>query len=139
MLTLGRLTVHADRTLPAGFWESVSPHLSKWHKVVPCWCLELIIAYDGTDTECAAKIAAEPEYRRARIELCAGWMEEPEDHEKNLLHELMHLPLKPMTNMVNALIAQLQLENRPLAAFLDTEWGLAYEGAVEDLRLAFLA
>lgn len=97
-----RIVYRAD--VPVEVREAIAPYLTRWASLVPRWCHDLTVVWNDRDTESGAlSVAVYYEYRNADIEILANFLTNPDDRERQVVHELMHLQLAPLVSTSEAL------------------------------------
>jgi hypothetical protein len=76
--------------------------LNELNHLVPDWCSHVWVAWCAGDTDNASTVAditAHYDYRWARINVYASWLDQTEDFKREaLVHELMHLFVAPLAD-----------------------------------------
>lgn len=128
---------------PAEVQKALAPLLKKHAGLVPGWCARLNVTWDpeGAEPGAVMAVSVSPEYREVCMAVMATWLSgTPEAREDAIVHELAHIPLAPMVNLMRTFMAQVA-EEAPLelvGVVLEEQWRVAYEGAVQDLTHAWL-
>lgn len=123
---------------PAEVRAAVEPILDRYRHLIPGWCRSLHVTYRDTGSEEGNILTtgASPEYRHGWINILPAWLGETgESRERAIVHELIHLPLTPMVQMVEDLLTRLLDEGGApqFHGFAQEQWRRAFEGAVQDL------
>ena len=93
------------------------------------------VRFESADDEAAASVKVDNANRWAVITIRPQWLEEdPEDRERIILHEIIHIHVHPMRSVFHDSIESL---DRPLKDFAWERFKEAWEGSVEDLAWAF--
>lgn len=70
--------------------------------LIPDWCSHVWVAWNANDTDNASTVAditAHYDYRWARLNVYASWLEQTEEFKReSLIHELMHLFIAPLSD-----------------------------------------
>lgn len=83
--------------------SAIEPLLVKWAFLIPAWCHELAIRWDDEDTDGALRIEVHHEYRDADLFVLPNFLTTPENRERQVVHELLHLSLAPLTQVAEAM------------------------------------
>jgi hypothetical protein len=84
----------------------VKPELLRFldplNHLIPDWCSHVWVAWSANDTDNASTVAditAHYDYRWARMNVYASWLDQAEDFKReSLIHELMHLFVAPLSD-----------------------------------------
>jgi len=124
-----------DEKIPVEVLESLAPLVDKWLWLVPTWCHELHVHYEGVigeEPDAYASNSTVPEYRGARIRVAGSWLERDDrNREEAVVHELLHIPIAPMRCVLLDSVAC--TDNVPFKELVEENWRIAMEGAVCDL------
>lgn len=77
--------------------SAIEPHLARWAFLIPGWCHELTVKWDDNDTSAALCIEVYYEYRNADLVVLPNFLSHAEYRETQVVHELMHLAVAPLT------------------------------------------
>ena len=128
-----------DDDVPQEIQDAALPIVERWAWLIPQWCLWLSVGNTTRASEdggCATNTTRE-EYRFARIMLTPVWLEENDrDREFEIVHEILHIPIAPMHELMGA--AMEKSDNEPYKALVEEQWRKAMEGAVQDLAYALM-
>lgn len=116
--------------------SALEPMLERWGALLPTWCQDFIISYDGTRD---AQMAATINYRNrwAILRVTGLWLDNPPaERENSLRHELVHILLEPMDSVMRRIIEDTIPKDTPLAELCDSVFTDGMEAAVEDMARA---
>jgi hypothetical protein len=82
---------------------AIEPHLVKWAFLIPAWCHELTVKWDDDDTSSALCVKVFYEYRSADLIVLPNFLTSPAARERDVVHELLHLSLAPLTIVCEAM------------------------------------
>jgi hypothetical protein len=82
---------------------AIDPHLAKWAFLIPGWCHGVDVRWDDDDTTGALVVTVHYEYRDADLIVLPNFLTHLEHRQRQLVHELMHLLLAPLTAVAEAL------------------------------------
>lgn len=133
------LRIAYDADLPAEVRQAVEPYITAHAHRLPGWVYELRVGFDDNNQDANAWNRTNPEYRWARINVCAGFLtESAEDRNEIVLHELVHIPVQALVNAAWRLCEEVK-EQSPAAERLAREAvRVAMEGAVTDVTCMLL-
>ncbi len=84
---------------------------------VPDWCSHVWVAWSANDTDNASSVAditAYYDYRWARMNVYASWLDQTEDFKReSLTHELMHLYVAPLADYARDMVKLLIADDAP--------------------------
>jgi hypothetical protein len=123
--------------VPEEVQAAAAPFVDKWTTLIPTWCHTLKIGWNDEHKDCSMTAEADVEYRMATITFNPAWLS-ARDREGDVVHELIHLQLWPMTHFTDDLIARVTNEVPWLAEFMKEQWRQRFEGVVEDIRLSLM-
>lgn len=125
-------------TMPAELRDVFDPLARKWEHVIPTWCHAVWVIWDAQGKkETSLSCSVRPQYRSATIRISPSWLDgNASEREGDVLHELLHIALGPMVEIVDMVCAD--EENKTIAKNLERLWRNAYEGAVTDLTASIL-
>ena len=87
---------------PALILPELHRYLDPLAYLVPDWCSHVWVAWcagDTNDDSTVADITAHYDYRWARMNVYASWLDQTDDLKRELLvHELMHLYIAPLSD-----------------------------------------
>lgn len=87
---------------PALILPELHRFLSELNHLVPDWCSHVWVAWCAGDTDNASTVAditAHYDYRWARMNVYASWLDQTEEFKREaLVHELMHLFVAPLAD-----------------------------------------
>ena len=127
--------VHYSGDWPTDIKAIVESVLRPWVHLVPGWCRTIDVRFESEDGEDCASVRVNFEARWAVISIHPQWLEEdPEDRERILVHEIVHIHIHPMRSAFHDSIESL---DKPLKDFAWTRFKEAWEGATEDLAWGF--
>ncbi len=114
---------------------TVALAFDKYICLIPGWCRSLYVRFENEGTEHqAAAVAMSYESRHVNVYIRPNWfMEEPDERERVLLHEIAHIHIQPTRTVFVGLIED--LDDR-FKKFAWERYKEAWEGAVEDLAWA---
>ncbi len=122
--------------MPAEVRTAFEPMLTEYASLLPAWLLFLRVEFDASDGNegAAAQINVRMEYCRATLTIGAQWMACDEAYRrKAVIHELLHITLDPMMNLV-ADFRDLACKAHPdLKDFLIEQARMANERVTTDL------
>lgn len=119
--------------VPREVREAVLPHLDRWCHVVPTWCHEIVVGWDGTSEGSAARMRAYMDYRWAELTICAPWLREtPSQRETALVHELVHVLLEPLQNFAADAVALIKEKCPDVHNWAEEQRRHAMESVVQD-------
>ena len=95
--------IHYTKEVPDEVRAIFSPLLTRWGFLVPTWCHSIDIHWDDQDDSGALRVGTHYEYREADIYVLANFLTTPENREQQVVHELMHLSLAPLTKVAESL------------------------------------
>lgn len=131
-------TLLTDPALPEEIREAVEPDLQELLHLIPTWCNSLHLAYDP-DEDAHASMSASEETRDAKLKIGAHYLtQSPRQRTLTLLHEIAHIHMAPMEDLVESLKKLADLEGAP-AKFLETQCEATIERVAEDLANGFIA
>jgi hypothetical protein len=92
--------------------ELIKPELARFldtlNYLVPDWCSHVWVAWRAGDTgnnSTVADITAFYDYRWARMQVYACWLDQSEEFKReSLVHELMHLFVAPLSDYAKAML-----------------------------------
>ncbi len=123
--------------VPSEIREAVDPLLRRHASLVPTWCHEVVVFYDAENGDDVANVRVLHPYRFAQVTICPPWLRQTaEDREQAIRHELIHIPLAPMTDFVKDLIERMGGEDGRFCEWVQDQWRERFEGAVCDLERA---
>ena len=123
-----------DEKCPPEIRAAVEPLIERWRHIIPTWCHSLWIAYNA-DTDNCMECEAHPEYRWAKIHVGGSWLRQPgHERESAVVHELVHIPLKVLTDWTKDLVFRLSGDDERLRDWLLSEWQERLEGVTCDLE-----
>lgn len=100
---------------PAVVRPELERFLSELNHLVPDWCSHVWVAWCAGDTSNASTVAditAHYDYRWARMNVYASWLDQTEEFKREaLIHELMHLFVAPLADYARDTIKLLVPEN----------------------------
>lgn len=126
--------------LPAEVRDAVLPILVANEHILPTWCRVLIVKWSRTRSErkTAALCDWEHKYRRAKLTICASWLEHPPEERENVIrHELVHVAVGPLVDTFRALLEATVYDDDHMKAWAEKLLEDAMEGVTEDLTVAF--
>lgn len=92
------------QSMPSEVRAALGGLLGKWAGLVPTWCHELNVRWNDRDAdEGALSVTVYHEYRNADLDVHANFLTNAEHREEQLVHELMHLSLAPLTAVAEAM------------------------------------
>lgn len=83
--------------------SAIEPLLVRWAFLIPNWCHEIDIRWDDENPDGALRIEVYYEYRDADLFILPNFLTTPENRERQLVHELFHLSLAPLTKVAEAM------------------------------------
>ncbi len=104
--------------------------------LVPAWCHDVCVTWNPMVNDRAADMESEFQYRRARLRICAQFLDQTEEERLNVLrHELIHISTSPMVDYAVEAFKKLLDgdEEKPLFKILRDGLSERHEGCVEDL------
>lgn len=119
--------------------EGVEEHVTRYAVLLPAWCVELRVLWEGSETPNAATMNTFPEYRFAQLVLRPGMATgDAETRRRDIRHELLHVALAPTRHLVFDLLEAFNAEeDHPVIHRTFRELArMANEGAVQDLAEA---
>lgn len=131
--------VEFDEDVPQEIKKAALPIVERWAWLIPQWCLWLRVGNTTILPENGgyAMNTTREEYRFARIMLTPAWLEENDrDREFGIVHEILHIPIAPMHELMGT--AMEKSDNEPYKALVEEQWRKAMEGAVQDLAYALM-
>lgn len=97
--------------IPALVKPELQKFLSELEHLVPQWCSHVWVAWSANDSDNASTVAdmtAHYDYRWARMNVYASWLDQTEDFKREaLVHELMHLFVAPLADYAREMIRTL--------------------------------
>lgn len=100
---------------PAVVLPELQRFLDPLNHLVPDWCSHVWVAWSSGDTGNASTVAdmtAHYDYRWARMNVYASWLEQTEEFKREaLIHELMHLFVAPLSGYARDTLKLLCPEN----------------------------
>ena len=116
--------------------SALEPMLERWGALLPMWCQDFIVSYDGSRD---AQMAVTVNYRNRWVILRVTglWIENSkEERENSLRHEMIHVLLEPMAVAVARIIEDAVPEGTPLAKLCDSVFTDGMEATAEDMARA---
>lgn len=133
-------TVDYAVDMPKELRDAVRPHLDRWLWVVPPWCRIIHVCHRHACDDTPGIVASNEtsvEYRWARVAVYPAWLDQDDDERsRSALHELLHVILAPMHDVLSGVLEQ--TENEPFASTVEEDFRRAMEGAVQDLTFALV-
>lgn len=127
---------------PTEVREAVTPILRSYLWLVPGWCRQLYVGYTNEgEIKGDASTSGEVEYRQAYIFFHPGWLDcDPTQRRLEVIHELLHIPLMPMTSEHDELVERLfdDAEAPKFKQTVQEQWRKSLEGTTQDLAFAIL-
>lgn len=120
-----------DEVLPA-----IQKALQGCEWLVPAWCAEVCITWHPMITDRVADMESDFKYRRARMRICAQFMDQDEtERVKCLRHELLHIHTSVIVDYCAEVIKCLLPEENDKPHYKTIMAGVSerHEGCVEDL------
>lgn len=124
------------KDFPPEVRTALEPMLEQWGALLPTWCQEFIVSYDGARD---AQMAATVNYRNRWVVLRVTglWIDNAnEERENSLRHEMIHVLLEPMAMAVARIIEDTVPEDTPLAKLCNSVFTDGLEATVEDMARA---
>lgn len=131
-----------DIAFPDTVRQIVEPHLIRYARLVPSWCLYIRIEFnadpDPNDRDCVAWTKCFPEYRRAAITFFPPHIVSPPSYqERSVIHELLHIVHEPqrkcMQNFLH-LLRECEVIADHTKAYLTEQMRVANESQTEDMQ-----
>lgn len=120
-----------DEVLPA-IREAVAQ--CAW--IVPAWCHEVCVTWHPMITDRAADMESDFRYRRARLRICAQFMDQTGEERVNVIrHELLHISTSPIVDFAAETFKRLLHDDEQKQFLKSIQDTLVerHEGCVEDL------
>ena len=121
---------------PPEVLPAVEEALADLHWLVPAWCGEVCVTWYPTISDRAADMESDYTYRRARMRICAQFMDQDKAERVNVLrHELLHISTNVIVDYATDAIKRLLPDENDKPHYKTIMAGLSerHEGCVEDL------
>lgn len=116
----------------------VEPLMRELEWIVPNWCRRIYLKYEieGERKSWDASCSSAYEYRSATVYVHAGFfLSLPEERRGILMHELLHIALKPLQEFAADALERIGGEgDGPLRDYLREQHRRAVESVTQDLR-----
>jgi len=120
--------------VPKEFQLAIEPIIERWKWLLPPW-LHLLVVTASSDQEPSLSITVDYEYRWAYLYIHPGWIGGSDEmRERNLVHELMHIHLARIHNMIDDLANRTMEEGSAFRQWAENEWDKCFEATVTDLQ-----
>lgn len=123
--------------IPPEVRGAIEPLLTCWQGVLPSWCHTLNVIWSEADTG-ALSIRTQYEYRRATLTVYPNFITCPDKRERDVIHELMHVLLEPLANVMTDMRDELAEKCPDVKRWAEEAARYGEESAVCDLAAAFL-
>jgi hypothetical protein len=112
----------------------VEAALARVQHLLPSSVHELVVQYENDTGDGASLLCrVDPEYRKITLTVRPAWLNgAPAGREADLIHELSHVPLEPLSDLVRTLI-DLYVTDEKVAKVLHEQRRRALEGATCDV------
>lgn len=134
------VVVHFNKLVPLEVKEALDPLLPLVVPFAPSWLHDLHIFWEPEPDNdgAAATIVAYSEYRFARLTIRPLLLSGTEfERRSNLLHEMLHLTLVPLNDLIQEMLTPIQKTNKALYTTLEKQCESIIEGVIVDLTRAF--
>ena len=102
------------REVPKEVRSAAEPFVKRWSSLAPSWCESLNLRYDGSEPALASTLT-DAEYRQCTLCFGGGFLNQPDDIENVIIHELLHIAFEPVRDVYRDATAMLGEEAQILA------------------------
>lgn len=131
-----------DGRLPHDVRAAVEPYVARWSLVLPREFQALAVRMERASADRAVgAAAADPEYRQGRIEITEHYMSQSDlERERTVLHELLHITLRPLRAEVEGLISDQfdDPENDPYISRFSRAYANTEESVIQSIVFGLL-